>query len=421
MCDTVVAVPPATSDGAVWFGKNSDREPGESQHVEHLPERRHATPTVRCTYVEVPQVERTFEVVLSRPFWMWGCEMGANARGVVMGNEAVFTRMEHQPTGLLGMDLQRLALERSSSADEALDLVVQLLERHGQGGVAGYRNKRFRYHNSFIIADAAGAWVLETAGPYWAAERVRGVRTISNLLTIGPRFDRVHPGAADEARRRGWLRRGQTFDFAACFGSPLYRSLAGGEPRRACTRRRLTSRPVDRPLMFEALRDHAGQSPRGRWVMEMPCAHASWQPTRSGGQTTGSMVSRLAAGGAHHWLTGTSSPCLSVFKPVPLGGGGALTDTGPAPGAGFDAGSLFWRHERLHRAALRAYDAVHASFDAGRQALESRLVDSPDASAAWAEHRDAAARWAAGAAPLAPRRRSAFDWYWSRQSALDRA
>ncbi|HVE86968.1 MAG TPA: hypothetical protein VND93_29130 [Myxococcales bacterium] len=418
MCDTVAATPPASADDAVWFGKNSDREPGESQCVDHLPEQRHTAPRVRCTYVEVPQVERTLEVILSRPFWMWGCEMGVNARGVAMGNEAVFTRLPLEETGLLGMDLQRLALERSSSAEEALEVTIELLARHGQGGVGGYRNKRFRYHNSFIIADPTQAWVLETAGPYWAAERVRGVRTISNVLTIGQDADRVHPGAADEARRRGWLRPGEDLDFAACFGSPLYRPLTGGEQRRSCTLRTLGSGQVDRSLMFQALRDHAGQSPRGSWVMKAPCAHASWLPTRTAGQTTGSMVSRLSARGSRHWLTGTSSPCLSVFKPVPMGG--EPFDTGASPGAGSDLESLFWRHERLHRLALHGYDEVRAAFEGERLSLEARAVDAVDAEAVWVEHRESVVRWAASAIPISPPPRGAFGWYWSRQSEMDR-
>ena len=48
----------------------------------------------------------------------------------------------------------------------------------------------------------------------------------------------------------------------------------------------------------------------------MPCAHASALPTRNGGQTTSSMVARLESSDTHVWMTGTSSPCLSVFKPV---------------------------------------------------------------------------------------------------------
>ncbi len=120
MCDTIVAVPPATADGAVWFGKNSDREPGEAQLVEHLPAQRFSAPAkLQCTYVEIPQAAQTYEVLLSRPFWMWGAEIGVNQRGLAIGNEAVFTKVPVPKTGLTGMDLLRLALERSATAREA--------------------------------------------------------------------------------------------------------------------------------------------------------------------------------------------------------------------------------------------------------------------------------------------------------------
>jgi len=53
-------------------------------------------------------VERSHAVVLSKPAWMWGAEMGANDQGVCIGNEAVWTR---EPVGsgeaLLGMDYVR--------------------------------------------------------------------------------------------------------------------------------------------------------------------------------------------------------------------------------------------------------------------------------------------------------------------------
>jgi dipeptidase len=80
---------------------------------------------VRCTYIEIPQVAETFAVLLAKPFWIWGAEMGANEKGVTIGNEAVFTKvpMEKQP-GLIGMDFLRLALERAATARFALEVIV---------------------------------------------------------------------------------------------------------------------------------------------------------------------------------------------------------------------------------------------------------------------------------------------------------
>ena len=112
------------------LAKNSDRDPNEAQLWTWAPAAEH-TPgdRVHATYVDLPQVARTHAVVLSRPWWMWGAEMGANEHGVAIGNEAVFTK---QPTslepGLLGMDLLRLALERATSAREAVEVVVDLLD-----------------------------------------------------------------------------------------------------------------------------------------------------------------------------------------------------------------------------------------------------------------------------------------------------
>ena len=171
MCDSMVTL---TDDG-VLFAKNSDREPNEAQPLEWVAAADHrADARVSCTWIEVDQVAHTHAVLLSRPWWMWGAEMGTNEHGVVIGNEAVFTRSEPGAKALLGMDLLRLALERADTAEDAVSVMVDLLERHGQGGPCSYERSNFTYDNSFLVADPGGAFVLETSGSQWATEVVSG-------------------------------------------------------------------------------------------------------------------------------------------------------------------------------------------------------------------------------------------------------
>ena len=58
MCDTFLALQPVTEDGAVLFGKNSDREPNEAQILEYQPAQVFSAPqTVQCTYRAIAQVK----------------------------------------------------------------------------------------------------------------------------------------------------------------------------------------------------------------------------------------------------------------------------------------------------------------------------------------------------------------------------
>lgn len=69
----------------------------------------------------------------------------------------------------------RLGLERGSTAKEALDVIVALLEEHGQGG--NYYEDADACHSfqsAYLIVDREEAWVLETIGKYWAAEKITG-------------------------------------------------------------------------------------------------------------------------------------------------------------------------------------------------------------------------------------------------------
>ncbi|XP_066089991.1 secernin-3 isoform X2 [Saccopteryx bilineata] len=186
-CDTFVALPPATVGNRIIFGKNSDRLCDEVQEVVYFPAAVHndLRGHLKCTYIEIDQVPETYAVVLSRPAWLWGAEMGANEHGVCIGNEAVWGREEVlDEEALLGMDLVRLGLERADTAEKALDVIVDLLEKHGQGGNCAEGGMEFSYHNSFLIVDRNEAWILETAGKYWAAEKVQGNVTFETMIEI---------------------------------------------------------------------------------------------------------------------------------------------------------------------------------------------------------------------------------------------
>ncbi|KAM8933429.1 secernin-3 [Pelodytes ibericus] len=305
-CDTFVALPPSTIGNRVIFGKNSDRPSDEVQEIVYFPEKIYqGGEKLECTYIEIEQVEKTYAVILSRPSWLWGAEMGANEFGVCIGNEAVWGKEDvEDDEALLGMDLVRLGLERASTAEAALDVIVNLLEKYGQGGNCMEHHMSFTYHNSFLIADRKEAWILETAGQYWAAEKVEdGIKNISNNLSITTKIDREHPGMRQYAQSKNWWDGEKEFNFAAVYSffNPS-RSSSSGD--RFCEG-------------YKLLRKHEG-SMSAETMMEILSDKKSGINMEGGFMTTGSMVSILPQDpdqACCHFFTGTPDPSRSVFKP----------------------------------------------------------------------------------------------------------
>jgi secernin len=284
MCDALVALGPATETGATLFAKNSDRMPGEAQTPEWYPPRRNPDP-VRATYVSVdPWTGETLGVLGSRPWWCWGLEHGVNTAGVAIGNETIFTTLD--PRGvlpaLIGMDLVRLGLERAATASEAVEVMIDLLERHGQGG-SGHHGVDRPYWSSFLVADSSAAWVLETSGSQWATEAVDRVRAISNRTTIAS-FDAEHRHP-----------RQPVADLV--------------DPRWRASNAVLAAEPVTAGAVARHLRSHIGG--RGYTVcMHVPGVEA----------TTASMIAELSTGVSPlvaRFLMG--SPCRSVYVPLVVG------------------------------------------------------------------------------------------------------
>ncbi|MCZ2126988.1 MAG: C69 family dipeptidase [Anaerolineales bacterium] len=378
MCDTFTATKRAAQNGVAVFGKNSDRPPNEGQSLVYVPAANHPTGSrVRCTYIEVPQIARTRAVLLSKPFWMWGAEMGINESGLVIGNEAIYSKIPaNRKPALLGMDILRLALERSAAPREAIQVVAELLEEFGQGGNHASHGNSMYYHNSFLIANADDAWVMETVGKQWAAKQIQDVYSISNCLTIGGQYDLASDNLTDFAIEKKIAKSKSQFDFRK-FNDFLFTTFGKGLIRRETTYCALNKRKgeLDVEAMIAILRSHKAEpfDPKNGIAEQDVCMHASFGPIRIS-QSAASVAVHLTASNPIFFATGTSAPCLSVFKPFWADAASFLTNE-PIPTATADSESLFWLHERLHREVLKNYPERLATFAAERDALEQRFVE----------------------------------------------
>jgi len=383
MCDTFVIRSRLAQSGRTTFAKNSDREPNEAQYLTRSEAADHAPgASVRCTYIEVPQVAHTHAVLGSRPWWMWGFEHGVNEHGLAIGNEAVWSRVPGslQP-GLLGMDLLRLALERAATADEGLAVMTALLEQYGQSGSTS-ATRQTTYHNSFIIADAAEAWILETAGKHWVAKRVRDWAAISNVYTIGADYDRISAGAIAHAAESGWFdpKAGRPFDFAAAYADMSVDFLPGCKARLVCAEARLAvlERKGKIPLedVFSVLRSHDAADALHDWRPgpdgeSLICMHAT---APDGSETAASMVAELPGAQDSEspyrlWLS-LGSPCLSSF--VPFWQDSTVMEDWTQPSS--NAPDAWWRWEEMQRLIEQDYGRLAAAPKAILTALEADTI-----------------------------------------------
>ena len=278
MCDVLVALPPATG-AATLFAKNSDRPPAERQLVHWSPARRDAG-SLAATHIEIAaHPADTLACVLSRPAWGWGAEHGVNEAGVAIGNTTVYTTLDPRgtATGLTGMDLVRLALERAATAADAVDVITSLIEQYGQGG-SGHDPALVPagrpYWNAFLVADCVTAFAIDTSGREWAVEQVADVRAISNRTTI-PAFDAAHRHPRQ----------------------PVDRLV---DPRWHASQRALAQRPVTVAGLQAHLRSHDSCGEPG-WSV---CMHVDGVEL-----TTASMIVALPADGEPDLWVLTGSPC----------------------------------------------------------------------------------------------------------------
>jgi len=122
------------------------------------------------------------------------------------------------------------------------------------------------------------------------------------------------------------------------------------------------------------------QPPRYRRLngaLSAPCVH--FGGALAGSQTVASWISLLSPQSVQHWITGTSAPCLSLFRPVSLE---QSRDVGRPEGHP-DTQSLWWRFEKVHREAIKDWNAT-GTMRQQRDALEWLSFQTPfDQDAHW--------------------------------------
>jgi dipeptidase len=369
MCDTSLATEKFTKTQKRIFAKNSDREPNEAQSILHVPRMEHPKDSIlKTTYIEIPQTSTTFEIFLSKPFHMWGAEMGVNEFGVCIGNEAVFTNLKisKMNNGLTGMDLIRLALERSKTAKDALFLITELLEKYGQDACGGYQNKTFFYHNSFIIADRTDGYVLETADRYWVAKKIDSFYAISNGLTIESDFEYSSTNLIEKLKYKSK----KDFSFKECFSDTFYTYMSHCKDRRhlhkATAEQYLnTHTSYNSKQAIETLKTHPIDSDEfepNHSSMKSLCLHATGPTTPN--QTNGSLVVEWDTSETNQdplrvYYTGTSTPCLSLFKPFFFGTKN-LINASSLDSSGTYSDTLWWLHESIARRSNFDYQGVRS-------------------------------------------------------------
>jgi hypothetical protein len=306
--DLVVALGQATVHGSTLFGSNCHADPDQRQRLRRIAGGSHPLDEpVRTTYLRLPQVRQTQTILGHQSEGDWGFTHGLNESHVAIGVTSWHSRMPALGGALTGTDLSRLALERSHTALHALDVLTDLIGRHGQCAEEG--NCGVPADNLFLVADGREAYVLEAAGRFWAILECRQVRAVTDVALIRQDWHRIAPGLATLAIERGWWGDdGSKLDFIGCLGA-ADPSHAAGRRRwgRATLALEQQNGAIDGPFLRRMLFDHNDSS--------------AARTHRAAAPLAGSFTTDLASAGAPAlaWCA-FGPPAAAVYFPVWLDG-----------------------------------------------------------------------------------------------------
>lgn len=264
-----------TEDGSVFLGGSGDEV--SSHWLEIVPAQTHppgatmtvgvdATAVLPGELTAIPQVRETARYLTMNyseyegfppPLTNGGLnEHGVAARDIWMDSRPELVAMTPNPQrGPNYSDLSRIVMERARSAEEAVEIVGELIDTYGYSTYGG---------NSHMFADAKEGWVLlDLAGGrgLWIARRLgpdEVVMFYPGYIDEVPADFLSHPdyrgseNFIDFAVEQGWYDpdAGEPFNVTEIYGTPEVRY-----PRREMERELKKAAPLSLREMLDAVRD----------------------------------------------------------------------------------------------------------------------------------------------------------------------
>jgi len=177
-CTAVLVGERASAFGFPIYCHLEDNGPDDAVHLVYFARKKNLEKTLKLSHVEIPQVSESFaywaivlapntpmskEAFAEAPTSPW-ILCGMNEYGVSIGAHGVSSKNPlNKEKGLSFFEMNKLVLERSKNAREAVNLLGQLVEEYGQMGMGT--------NNTYCVGASDGLWIVEVAGRNWVAKR----------------------------------------------------------------------------------------------------------------------------------------------------------------------------------------------------------------------------------------------------------
>ena len=229
-CTTILIGKDLTLSGAVIQAHNEDmgfKSTGRLWHVNATKHKKGAT--LKVPYLTIPQPKQT------NSYWASGNAesssglgitgkirpydsvlVGMNQWGVTMSSNWMWSKeKEIAEKGIRRYAIRQLILERAKTAKQAVQLIGDFIDNHGQADWSGL---------DYSLSDPNESWVVETTTNHWVAKRIKDdeIWVVANRFTIQTEFDLSSKSLIPNAIKQGWYdpKKDREFNFRKAYGKP---------------------------------------------------------------------------------------------------------------------------------------------------------------------------------------------------------